>query len=289
MPPWVRNSNKVNAQYDSDIISDMTNTNSADVHGAWPLPSVLSIVLPIVLPRVLSRVDFRLQPDAAVLPAGIELSIAPYAKLLALFQIDADSRSELGAYLPAEEISRADKFKFRADRQRFIAARLLLRCRLSQLDAQLNPRRRKFISPSAWQVAAPAQGKPYLRGPAASSFLPYFNLSHAGDYVALALSCEQKVGLDIERTRKRRPNIRGIASILFSAQEQEELQRLQQEKEDIAEQYFFQLWCRYEALSKLEGTGLLARAQDFKPAGSAEGQFSCPESGIHYYWALNWL
>ena len=82
----------------------------------------------------------------------------------------------------------------------------------------------------------------------------YFNLSHAGEYVALAVS-DIQVGIDIET--KQDPG-HGVAEHVFNEEEREAMKA----SED-PERYFTRLWTRKEAYVKCTGTGITVPLNEF--------------------------
>lgn len=94
-------------------------------------------------------------------------------------------------------------------------------------------------------------GKPYIPN------APFFNLSHSGDFVIIAVS-EKPVGIDIqepvapERAQK-------IARRFFTLEEQELTAR------------FTELWTRKEAYIKFTGIGLSAMLSAFSVLGDLPG------------------
>ena len=80
----------------------------------------------------------------------------------------------------------------------------------------------------------------------------YFNLSHSGDYIALAFSIDSPVGIDIERLHSVKKKER-IASRFFHP---EEARHLHSQTDDDAENLFFCYWTMKEAFVKGLGTGL---------------------------------
>lgn len=93
-----------------------------------------------------------------------------------------------------------------------------------------------------------AQGKPYFNDPN----LPFFNISHSGDYIACFISTEGEVGCDIELIRPRK-NWQKIALEYFSLAEYRWLLTLN-ESQQIKE--FWHLWTQKEALIKQEGKSI---------------------------------
>lgn len=78
----------------------------------------------------------------------------------------------------------------------------------------------------------------------------YFNLSHSGDYVVLAVS-DETVGIDIEYKNK---NALRIAERFFCPEEYDVIAAADSEKE--RKQLFLQYWTMKEAYVKYCGTGL---------------------------------
>lgn len=93
-------------------------------------------------------------------------------------------------------------------------------------------------SPLPLQVAYTPKGKPYI------CHVPWhYNLSHSGDYVALAVS-DAPVGIDIQQMK---PYSEALVKRFFSEGEQQSVMGMT---------LFYTLWCRKEAYGKLKGTGL---------------------------------
>ncbi len=93
--------------------------------------------------------------------------------------------------------------------------------------------------------------KPYLEG---EKEAVNFNLSHAGEYVVLAVS-DCQVGIDIET--KQDPG-HGVANHVFNDEEREAMYG----SED-PEKYFTRLWTRKEAYVKCTGTGISVPLNEF--------------------------
>jgi 4'-phosphopantetheinyl transferase len=144
--------------------------------------------------------------------------------------------------LADEERARADRFVFERDRNRFVAARGILR----QLLAEYIKR-----SPSELQFSHGPQGKPFLVTNDPASALE-FNISHSHDMALFAFARERSLGIDVELLR---PEFAGedIARRYFSAAEIEELRALPPE---LRTEGFFLCWTRKEAYIKARGEGL---------------------------------
>ena len=86
-------------------------------------------------------------------------------------------------------------------------------------------------------------GKPYFK----DTKLPFFNISHAGGLVILAVS-DREVGADIQNMRSQRE--KSMAERFFSAEESRAV------SEDDTRELFYKLWSRKEALGKCTGEGV---------------------------------
>lgn len=80
--------------------------------------------------------------------------------------------------------------------------------------------------------------------------LPKFNISHSGDYVAIAVG-EKSIGIDIQKMRSKRKL--DLAERFFSEKETDLLKSL---PEDRQNEMFFRLWSRKEAYGKCTGEGV---------------------------------
>jgi 4'-phosphopantetheinyl transferase len=148
----------------------------------------------------------------------------------------------LESRLSPDEKARADRFHFVNDRNRFVAARGLLRELLGKYLLQ---------APAGLEFSYGEHGKPSLSGGDASSGL-CFNLSHSAGLVVYAIAKERNLGIDVEHIR---PESAGddIAKRYFSAREVSDLQTLPPEAKVEG---FFHCWTRKEAYLKATGMGL---------------------------------
>jgi 4'-phosphopantetheinyl transferase len=150
--------------------------------------------------------------------------------------------AKLNAYfalLDAEEQQIALRFKFAELKQRYIIChgilRELLAARVGESAAQL-------------RIAKTAYGKPYL-----ADFPQLdFNMSHTGDCLAVAISSQCNLGIDIE-CYKQRHTWAGLVKKCFARQEADYWYAL-----DVADrgQAFYQLWVKKEAFVKAVGQGI---------------------------------
>ena len=87
------------------------------------------------------------------------------------------------------------------------------------------------------EIKTTESGKPYLEDG------PYFNISHSGEYVVLAINSEADVGVDVEKIDENRRE-----SVKFVSNKEEK------EIEDINS--LFQIWSNKESLIKCMGTSI---------------------------------
>jgi 4'-phosphopantetheinyl transferase len=137
---------------------------------------------------------------------------------------------------------RARQFYFERDRMRFIAGRGLLRVILGRYLA---------ISPDRLQLYYSGKGKPALAGSQARQGIE-FSVSHSRGLILYAVTCNRRIGIDMERVRTI-PNTDHIAARIFSPREYAVFRALPREQRQAA---FFCGWTRKEAYLKACGEGL---------------------------------
>ncbi len=156
---------------------------------------------------------------------------------------DVEGATEtLATFLSTEELARASRFRFRKDRDEFIASRASLRACLAHY-LEVEPRDVSF--------AYSEEGKPKL-DPVGHAMPIEFNLSHTRGLVAIALSRNCRVGIDVEKSRPVLDELE-IAEKFFSPAETEELRSLSDADRRFA---FLCCWTRKEAYAKATGLGL---------------------------------
>ena len=120
------------------------------------------------------------------------------------------------------------------------------------------------------QLIYGGKGKPYLK-----SGDTYFNISHAGDYVALAVAnCE--VGVDIEKVSAYSD---AVAARCFTPPEREWLRR------EGCDEAFYRLWTAKESVMKASGFGFSLPPEAF----SVLPLDSSAHSIAGKPWFLDWL
>lgn len=118
---------------------------------------------------------------------------------------------------------------------------------------------------------ASKSGKPHC----CSSEKTKFSLSHAGGKVAVTLSMDKDVGVDIDFPRSEKYT--EIAYMALTSSEQEEFR-----KSHCNGNFFIRRWTQKEAISKACGLGLAADFTSFCANDNHEAVF-CPASGENYY------
>ena len=147
--------------------------------------------------------------------------------------------SRMRTLLNSDETARADRFLKDLHRNRFIAARVILRDLLAGYLER---------PPDAIRFAYNQWGKPALASGFAAKDLR-FNLSHSNDLAMYAFALARDVGVDIEMIRADAANDR-IAENFFSPREVATLRALPRERQVEA---FFNCWTRKEAYVKARG------------------------------------
>jgi 4'-phosphopantetheinyl transferase len=176
---------------------------------------------------------------------------------------DAAVQSHLAALLSPEEQARLQRLQLADDRQRFLAARGLLRI---LVGAHLN------VPPERVEFDYGPFGKPCVASPNAASGL-HFNVSHSGDLVVLAFHRLQEVGVDIERVQPQ-GDWETIAAQIFPTAEYRDWSRLNPEARLTA---FFRAWTRLEADLKALGRGIAAAGETSPDPSLARFDLILPE------------
>jgi len=150
------------------------------------------------------------------------------------------------ALLSPDERTRMARYRHEADRLLYLLSRGLMRTVLSSYLG---------CSCDSIRYASNAHGKPILDGATvahASGSLLHFNLTHSNGAIALAITRDREVGIDIE-SRHRAVEYLLLAERFFATEEARHLQSLQEEQRREA---FFAIWTLKEAFVKGIGRGL---------------------------------
>jgi 4'-phosphopantetheinyl transferase len=140
------------------------------------------------------------------------------------------------------------------DRLRSLTAGLLL-------EEALGAQKARAVLPGEY-------GKPGVEGG------PYFNISHSGGYVLLALDAAP-VGIDIERWTD--VDCQALAGVSFHEDERALLAR------EPSARLFFDLWTLRESYVKMLGTGLSADTRSFKVVVEGDSARIDADPGVSLY------
>ena len=146
--------------------------------------------------------------------------------------------------LDDEEKKRAAEFRREQDRQQYCLTRTAVRNVLSSYF--------RDIEPARWRFSKNPHGKPNIASPGTSGPL-YFNVSHSGRWVAIAISASESMGVDVEFISAERSML-AIARRYFCQLEYSSLCSLSPGERTIR---FYELWTLKEAYSKACGGALV--------------------------------
>jgi 4'-phosphopantetheinyl transferase len=168
--------------------------------------------------------------------------------------LSADTLACLASRLSDEETLKAQAFKFPTLRDRYIAARGMLRETLAGYLA---------VDPTALKFVSGPYGKPALLDEAL-----HFNISHTADSLLIAVANFSDIGIDIEAVKLRR-NFDSLAQRCFSEPEYQGWCGLPAEMQAEA---FYRLWTKKEAFVKAVGRGIALGVEQCEFALDVGGQ-----------------
>lgn len=164
-----------------------------------------------------------------------------------LQKIDTFSELEYESFrkmVSPEKLERADRYKQKNDYKRSLLADITARRMMEQETG---------IEAQDLDIRIDEFGKPYVNN--VSNI--FFNVSHAGDFVACIIS-DNPCGIDIERA-ERKADI-DIAKRFFAAEEYNFLMSLEEGKRAGT---FFEMWTAKEAYTKYLGKGIVMGLDTF--------------------------
>ena len=166
---------------------------------------------------------------------------------LACIDLTARRIQALVELLTPDEIDRMERFRFPRDRDRFVAARGLLRsCLACYCDT--HPGRLRFRYGTRGKPAVDAGSDEGIR----------FSVSHADGIALYAVAGDGQVGVDLEPCRPH-PMDASVARRYFSQREYATLSQLPPAMRPDA---FIRCWTRREACLKAQGEGLSSPPQE---------------------------
>ena len=147
--------------------------------------------------------------------------------------------------LSTDEQKKAKRFRFRKDRDHYVAARGLLRAILG-----------RYLGIDPWQLrfCYGPHGKPAMISENAAETLN-FNVSHSHEFALYAITQGRELGVDIEHLQTHLPD-EHLGELFFSPREIKALHALPTHLKPRA---FLSCWTRKEAYLKGKGQGLMHR------------------------------
>jgi 4'-phosphopantetheinyl transferase len=157
--------------------------------------------------------------------------------------VSEDLIAEYSQCLSEDEQKRAARFRFEADRRKFVVARGVLRHLLSE---------RLGCRAIALTFDYGKYGKPKTTVLSAKGRDFHFNLSHSGEIALCALGGDRTVGIDIEKVRP----IQRLESMMERCLVETEKAKVTSQPIDQQTHDFLQYWTCKEAYLKAIGVGL---------------------------------
>lgn len=153
------------------------------------------------------------------------------------------------ALLNDAERNRHRCFRFEHLRLNYLLTRALLRTSLSKHVPT--------VAPEQWRFGERKFGKPYIKHPEGCEL--QFNLSHAGNWIVLAVRLHKALGIDIEPV----PSDHDVVETVSRYFTRPEIDWLLQHDRAGRADAFIRLWVMKEAYVKATGTGLSASLDSF--------------------------
>ncbi len=150
--------------------------------------------------------------------------------------------SSLRKLLSDDERARETRFHFTDDRLRYLVTRSMVRTVLSRYVP---------VAPAKWIFSANAYGRPVIANRDKDATSLRFNISHTRGLIALAISRDRDLGVDVEDFRNRHVSLDG-ANKYFSPMELAELAAIPAEQRQVR---FFEYWTFKESYVKARGMG----------------------------------
>jgi len=176
----------------------------------------------------------------AILEKKIELSDEQIHVFLLQFSL-FDGEDFL-CYLSKDECERANRLKIKSKKKQFIVTRGALRKILSN---SLSKAMEEIV------FSYGEHNKPYIEALYNNKSIE-FNISHSGDYALIALTLNNKVGVDIEKINSE-IDYKSLSNRFFSRTEKEALSCLDEDKKLDG---FYRAWVRKESFIKATGKGI---------------------------------
>lgn len=156
---------------------------------------------------------------------------------------DAGLLAQFYHLLSEEERMRRQRFHFADDRKRYLVTRALVRTTLSRYAP---------VEPTAWLFHANAYGRPEISDAHPEAADISFNLSHTRGLIALGVTRQRALGIDVENLAAREVSP-GVADRFFS---QAEIAALAAVPSERRHDRLFEYWTFKESYIKARSMGL---------------------------------
>ncbi len=183
--------------------------------------------------------------------------------------LQTEAGADLQACLSAPERDRMRRFITPELRQRYLLARVLVRCVLARYAS---------VSAEHWQFVLDDHGRPHVAPAQMPAQGLYFSLSHTEGCMLLAVSSNPAIGVDVEDTR-RVVDAWAIARRFFSPMD---VAQLEQATAQQLLTRFWKLWVLKEAYVKARGLGLALGFDGFgfSSVAGALALVECSPAGV---------
>ena len=198
--------------------------------------------------QALSRMLRRGPADAqkaASAPAPLEITDRQIDLWLTYYHevTDPGTLSRMFELLNDAERTQQERFHFADDRLRYLVTRSLVRNVLSRYAA---------VHPANWVFSVNSYGRPAIADPEGGTKGLNFNLSHTRGLIALAVSRDRALGVDVESIVKNLAPL-GVAERFFAPAE---VSQLAQVPPACRQDRFLEFWTLKESYVKARGMGL---------------------------------
>ena len=159
-----------------------------------------------------------------------------------LINLDFFDFTDFIGLLSNNEVKRADKMKTKKKKRQYIITRGMIK-KLLSIIIDKDPHKIEF--------SYNHHGKPFINEKY-NGYSVEFNTSHSGRYGLIAITLDNKVGVDIQKI-KPEIDFRALSSRFFSNNERNELLKLEKHEQQEA---FYLGWVRKESFIKATGMGV---------------------------------
>lgn len=159
--------------------------------------------------------------------------------------LDHTVMDDQASRLTPQERARYDRYRFPHKKNEFLFGKLLTRWVLSRYHSR---------EPRAWTFTEAVRGKPDPDDAAGLRF----NLSHTRGLLAVAITRDHEVGVDVEEVERRDD---GVAERFFAEEEAAQVRAAPPEAKD---RLFARFWTLKEAYIKAHGDGLTIPLASFR-------------------------